>query len=514
MTSDLRQLSPLRAAQYVRMSTEHQQYSTANQSDAIAAYATLHQMEIVQTYADHGRSGVSLVGRLGLQTLLDDVARGQHTFSVVLVYDVSRWGRFQDADESAYYEYALKKAGIQIHYCAEQFANDGALPSILFKTLKRIMAGEYSRELSVKVFAGQCRLIELGFHQGGLPGYGLRRLLIDSDRNPKARLASREHKSIQNDRVILVPGPEAEVAVVTNIYQSFITFGKGETDIAADLNALGSTTHHEKRWTKHNVHEILVNPKYMGMNLYNRSSRKLKQKPTRNPSSSWIACEAAFEPIVTREQFQTVQAIIHDRNRRWSDNEMLDGLRDVLKTAGRLTHRVIDNAGCIPRGQNYARRFGGLLHAYALVGWNTSRDSSFYEANRGIKRRRNALIESVATAIRSGGTAIDVCGQKGVLTINQEFTAWIRIARCYQKHNGLQWRLRIDRSQYSDVSVIARMNPGNESILDYYVFPSNQISVDRLHLRPTNSLALDVYRFDNLDVFIDLCRRKSVEDGL
>jgi hypothetical protein len=41
------------------------------------------------------------------------------------------------------------------------------------------MAGEYSRELSTKVFAGQCRLIELGFRQGGPPGYGIRRQLID-----------------------------------------------------------------------------------------------------------------------------------------------------------------------------------------------------------------------------------------------------------------------------------------------------------------------------------------------
>jgi hypothetical protein len=36
----------LRAAQYVRMSTEHQQYSTENQSEAIARYAKAHGMEI------------------------------------------------------------------------------------------------------------------------------------------------------------------------------------------------------------------------------------------------------------------------------------------------------------------------------------------------------------------------------------------------------------------------------------------------------------------------------------
>lgn len=46
------------------------------------------------------------------------------------------------------------------------------MSSSVLKTLKRSMAAGYSRELSVKVFSGQCRLIELGFRQGGPAGYG------------------------------------------------------------------------------------------------------------------------------------------------------------------------------------------------------------------------------------------------------------------------------------------------------------------------------------------------------
>jgi DNA invertase Pin-like site-specific DNA recombinase len=168
----------LRAAQYLRMSTEHQQYSPLNQSEAIAKYASPRRIEIVRTYADHGRSGLSLAGRRGLRALLDDVTDQRNDYSLLLVYDVSRWGRFQDADESTYYEYLLKKAGVHVHYCAEQFANDGSISSALIKTLKRAMAGEYSRELSVKTFAGQSRLVELGFHLGGPAGYALRRQLV------------------------------------------------------------------------------------------------------------------------------------------------------------------------------------------------------------------------------------------------------------------------------------------------------------------------------------------------
>ena len=166
---------PLRAAQYVRMSTEHQQYSTANQDDTIRDYASRRNFDIVKTYADEGKSGLNVTGRQALQTLIDDVQSGSADFEVILVYDVSRWGRFQDADESAYYEYLCKRAGISVHYCAEQFENDGGPTSTIIKSVKRAMAGEYSRELSSKVFQGQCRLIELGYRQGGPAGFGLRR---------------------------------------------------------------------------------------------------------------------------------------------------------------------------------------------------------------------------------------------------------------------------------------------------------------------------------------------------
>src|SRR5712672_3563506 len=164
-------------------------------------------MNIVRTYADAGKSGLRIDGRDAVKQLLQDVESGKADFNAILVYDVSRWGRFQDADESAYYEYLCRRAKIEVHYCAEQFENDGSPVSTIVKSVKRAMAGEYSRELSAKVFIGQCRLIELGFRQGGSPGFGLRRMLRDQDGKPKTELRPGEQKSLQTDRVILIPGP-------------------------------------------------------------------------------------------------------------------------------------------------------------------------------------------------------------------------------------------------------------------------------------------------------------------
>ncbi|HOI54746.1 MAG TPA: recombinase family protein, partial [Phycisphaerae bacterium] len=223
------------AAQYIRMSTEHQQYSTENQGDVIREYAQKRGYRIVKTYADEGKSGLRIEGRDALRQMINDVQADDPGYEAILVYDISRWGRFQDSDESAYYEYICKRAGIQVLYCAEQFENDGSPTSTIIKSVKRAMAGEYSRELSSKVFKGQCKLIELGYRQGGPAGFGLRRMLIDIEGKPKGVLKRGEQKSLQTDRVILVPGPDDEVGLVRHIYQLFIKHGKTEAEIAEDL---------------------------------------------------------------------------------------------------------------------------------------------------------------------------------------------------------------------------------------------------------------------------------------
>src|SRR5581483_5020242 len=215
--------------------------------------AQRHGLKIEKTYTDSGRSGLNIDDRDALKQLIEDVQSGETEFSTILVYDVSRWGRFQDADESAYYEYICKRAGISVRYCAEQFENDGSPVSTIVKGVKRAMAGEYSRELSVKVFAGQRRLIELGYRQGGPAGYGLRRQLIDQNGIVKAELVRGEHKSIQTDRVVLIPGPEEEIETVRFIYDAFVAHGRSETEIAESLNRKGAATDLGRPWTRATV---------------------------------------------------------------------------------------------------------------------------------------------------------------------------------------------------------------------------------------------------------------------
>jgi DNA invertase Pin-like site-specific DNA recombinase len=312
-----------RAAMYVRMSTEHQQYSTENQSGAIEKYAARQHLLIVKKFVDYGKSGLTLSGRAALRELLWEVESGTAEFETILVYDVSRWGRFQDADESAYYEYVCKRVGVLVHYCAEQFENDGSLSSVLMKTIKRSMAAEYSRELSVKVFAGKSRLVELGYRQGGYAGFGLRRQLIDRDGKVKEILKIGEQKSIQTDRVILTPGPDEEVSTVLDIFDLFTVDLRSERNIAQILNERAISTHVGRPWTRRRVHELLTNPKYVGSNVFNRTSYKLSKKSVRNPPDMWICRDHAFKAIVPFAQFIKAQEIVRSRCVHLSDHEIL-----------------------------------------------------------------------------------------------------------------------------------------------------------------------------------------------
>lgn len=495
----------IRAAEYVRMSTDHQRYSTENQSDAIRQYAEARGIEIVRTYADAGKSGLKIEGRDALRKLIDDVRAGSADFTMVLVYDVSRWGRFQDADESAHYEYVCRRAGISVEYCAEQFENDGSSISNIVKVVKRTMAGEYSRELSTKVFAGQGRLIEKGYRQGGPAGFGLRRTLIDEHGATKGVLGRGVHKSIQTDRVILTPGPEAEIDLVRDIYQAFVHHGRSENDIAADLNGRGILTDLERPWTRGTVHQLLINEKYVGDNVWNRRSFKLKKKRVLNKPEMWISARDAFEAIVERALFEAARTIINARSFRLSDDEMLRSLRDLYQQTGLLSGIVIDECDDLPSSSAYSSRFGSLLRAYHLVGFTPDRDYRYVEINRELRKLHPGVLREVLDGLRAAGSAAWQDLRTDRVMVNGEFSLSVVVARCIETSTGLlRWKLCFDTSLAPDITVVVRMNSTNRAPLDYYLFPRIDRLSDNLRLSEENALGLDAYRFDDLDLLYDI----------
>jgi hypothetical protein len=191
---------------------------------------------------------------------------------------------------------------------------------------------------------------------------------------------------------------------------------------------------------------LLLNRTLLG-HVYNRSSFKLKQTHVRNPPDIWVQKNAAFEPIVSTTDFLSAQKLLNARNRRWADDEMLERLRELLSATRRLSNRIIDKAESIPRSQSYARRFGGLARAYALIGWTPERDCSYIEPNRIVRGHRGRLIDSIEHQINKSGGSLAFCKRRRLLIINNELTVLVRVARCYKRTTGLQWRINISHSR-------------------------------------------------------------------
>lgn len=359
----------LPTAQYLRASTGLQEFSLDNQIAVIKRYAEQHGFTIVQTFVDSGKSGVLLKDRSGLQQLLAEVAGGTARFKSVLVCDVSRWGRFQNPDESAHYEFLCRQAGIRVHYCNEEFTNDDAISNSILKALKRSRAAEYSRELSVKCFTGQKHLAELGFRVGAQSGFGLRRMATSQDRQSKYILGAGEYKRLATDRVTLVPGPQWEVECVRKIYDMALRHRRGPSSIARQLNVEGIRFRDGHPWRYWNVEEVLTNPKYAGYLVWNRTSGKLGSRPIAQSRGDWVVIAGAFEPLIEPSIFEKVQLALPRLKNRRSDTELLAELKCLLAQKGKLSQELVKNTPGMAGVATYYRRLGGFRRIYPLLGY-------------------------------------------------------------------------------------------------------------------------------------------------
>ncbi|WP_320708672.1 recombinase family protein [Enterobacter asburiae] len=504
----------VRVAQYLRMSTDHQQYSLHNQSEYIKDYAEKNNMEIAYTYDDAGKSGVSIIGRHSLQQLLSDVEHKKIDIQAVLFYDVSRFGRFQNSDEAAYYSFLFERNGVDLIYCSEPIpTKDFPLESSVILNIKRSSAAYHSRNLSEKVFIGQVNLIKLGYHQGGMAGYGLRRLLVDENGIAKEILGFRKRKSIQTDRVILIPGPKNEIKIVNSIYDLFIDDNMPEFIIAERLNEQNIPAENGTLWTRAKIHQILTNEKYIGNNIYNKTSSKLKSRLVKNPKNEWVRCDKAYKPIISKKKYNKAQEIIQLRSVHLTNEELLEKLKQKLESNGKLSGFIIDEDDTGPSSSVYGTRFGGLLRAYTLIGYKPEHDYSYIQINEALRSFYSGIIEDFKGGILKSNCYIDAYKYAPMLYINDELLISVLITKCTPMKSGkLRWKVRFDNSQKADITIVIRMDSQNISPLDFYIIPKIENEYSKMCMTETNNIRLDLYRFDNLDKLLQIITRMKVRE--
>ncbi|MFP8836215.1 recombinase family protein [Hydrogenophaga sp. XSHU_21] len=447
----------MRAAAYVRMSSDRQELSIGTQLASIEAHAGANGLHIVTVYEDAAKSGLHIANREGMKRLLRDVMDEPRPFDVVLVYDVSRWGRFQDIDAAAYYEYTCRLHGVQVIYVEEAFGSVQDPMTALLKTMKRAMAAEYARELGVKTRAGQDRAISLGFQMGHLPCIGLRRVAID--REGKRRPLERgQYKSMQNERIAWEPGPKHEVDLVRRIFEMYASEGATIKSTALQLMAEGLVTHAGRPFTMSMVDRVLRCEAFRGNFVWGKEryiagKQERKRPPTR--------ANNVIEPIVSAELWERVQRKLWSRRRlRRDKEELLQVLREKLTEHPTLNALDLDALGLHSK-KAYSNAFGSVSRALELAGRDVRLVRAQHERMK-VKGRKvgDRMQRDISNLLAKAGIACRVHPRSRVLVIDESLRLRLQLMWPRMLPGERRWHLLKNRRPPADAMLLAQMDDG------------------------------------------------------
>ncbi|MFC3321306.1 hypothetical protein [Mesorhizobium cantuariense] len=217
-----------------------------------------------------------------------------------------------------------------------------------------------------------------------------------------------------------------------------------------------------------------------------------------------------LEPIVDRKLFDRAQIVLKTIYRHMTNDEMLAALRALLARRGALSLAMIDADSECPPSQRYQWRFGTIVKAYELIGYEPSKNYRYIGVNRRLETMRLQVIRDLVGAMeRRGGVAAHDMATD-LLRINEEITVAITIGRCRVSGFGYpRWFSKAYQRPLPDIFVLIRMNPGDLTIRDYLIAPPHEIA-GKSELHAINGAPLDTYIFPALNPIIRLAEREPV----
>lgn len=479
-----------RAVAYYRHSAQdRQENSVAIQQEQVQQWARENGVEIIQEFADRGKSGLTAEGRDGFNDMMDNWVKARRDFEFVLCLDVSRWGRFQDIDLSATYSAECKRHGKEVIYTmlGKPKPNDQLYQ--VYVQFERFRAAQYSKELSIKVFPGCIKIAKQGYWVGGKPPYALRRLLLDEARQPVQFLAPGQRKGIQNQRVRLAPGDELHVATVKRIFREFTQTLRTMQDIAESLNGDGISAPGGGRWNRSKIRRILLNELYVGTLVYNRTRQKLKTPRRTNPKSEWIKTPGAFEPLIEHPIFDEAQRILTQAALRYTPEFMLEQLQRVLEAHQFIRPAFLRADATAPSWSTYAKHFSSLDAAYQQV---------FRFALQQVKQEVESQLRSLVQEVES---------YEDFLVLNRRFTVLIQPSVPVPYGYSQYWYFRPDMRGVVDVTLgVPVSGPQGPEILGYLALPRLLVEDHGFRLFGSSESRLELYGHRGLDMIFQLAR--------
>ncbi|HYE19747.1 MAG TPA: recombinase family protein [Tepidisphaeraceae bacterium] len=483
----------LRAVAYYRHSAQDRQENSVQiQQDQVRQWAAANGVEIIHEFADRGKSGLTAEGRHAFNDMMENWVKARGDFALVLCLDVSRWGRFQDLDQSATYSAECKRHGKELVYTAigKARAGDGFYPVMI--QFERFRSAQYSKELSDKVFRGCVKISQQGYWAGGKPPYGLARLLLDEAKRPVQVLAAGQRKSIQNQRVTPAPGDEQHVATIRRIFHEFTETLRSLAQIADGLNGDDIKSPGGGRWDGGKVRRILVNELYVGTLIYNRTSQKLKTPTRPNPPGDWVRTAGAFDPVVERAIFDHAQAVFARAATRYAPEYMLAQLERLVREHEFLRPSFVEADAAAPSLAAYARRFGSL-------------DAAYQQAYRAALVKVRADVESLLR-----GLVKDVVAYDDFLVVNGRFTVLVQPSVPVPHGYSQYWYFRPDERRTVDITLgVPVSGPDGPQILGYLALPRLMVQRRGVRLFGSSESRLDMYGHTGLEFIFQLARSSS-----
>jgi len=477
-----------RAVAYYRHSAQDRQENSIEiQQDQVRPWAESNSVEIIHEFMDPGKSGLTAEGRPGFQDMMENWVKKRDDFQYILCLDVSRWGRFQDIDLSAQYSAECRKYGKEVIYTTlgKPREDDPLYP--VYIQFERLRAAQYSRELSEKVFRGCVKIVQQGYWAGGKPRYGFHRLLLDEARQPVKILRPGQRKSIQNQRVTLTLGDDREVAVVRRIFHEFTQNGRHEQAIAERLNHDGIPSPGGSTWDAAKVRDILMDERYAGTMVYNRTTQKLKTPSRANPKEEWILAPESFERMIEPEVFAQAQGVFMERARFYTPAYMLEKLEGVFHSHGIVRPSLVRVAPDMPSPATYVKHFGSMDAAFQQL-FNEVRTKAGTQVSEHIE----ALVDQVLV-------------YDDFLVIDQKLTVLIQPSVPMPYGLAAYWFFRPDQREVIDITLGVPLSEGTQPrILGYLALPRLLVQNHWIRLFSTSHSRLEMYGHNGLAIIEQL----------
>lgn len=270
----------IRAVAYCRYSSDNQREESIDaQLRAIRSYCEKNNYALVDTYIDEAKSATT-AKRPSFQKMLSDSSA--NLFDVVIVHKLDRFSR--DRYDSAFCKRKLRENGIKLFSVLENL--DDSPESIILESLLEGMAEYYSANLARETMKGMKETAYQCKHNGGTPPLGY---------------------DVDSDKHYVINKEEAEaVRIIFDWYAKDRTYSA----ILEELNRLGYKTKRGGRFGKNSLHDILVNEKYIGTYVFNKSVAKINGKRNNRITKAKdeiIRIENGMPAIIDKKTWEEVQ---------------------------------------------------------------------------------------------------------------------------------------------------------------------------------------------------------------